>query len=119
MRRLLPALLVVLATGLIASGCGGGASASPYKATTPQDAKKLMVRYLDARYLTYHWVACLRTGTSFRGVAIVRCNVDFGDPHIEAYCIVLKNGKLYSDHQNPAIPCRRDNKAPPATIVTS
>jgi hypothetical protein len=108
------AALVVLLTG-----CGGGASASPYRATTRQDAKKLMVRYLDAKYLTYHWVACLRTGTSFKGVAIVRCNVNFGDPHIEAYCIVLKNGRLYSDHQDAAIPCRRDNRAPPATIVTS
>ena len=49
----------------------------------------------------------------------MRCNVNFGDPHIEAYCIVLKNGKFYSDHQDPAIPCQRDNRAPPATIVTS
>jgi hypothetical protein len=49
----------------------------------------------------------------------VRCNVNFGDPHIEAYCIVLKDGKLYTDHRDPAIPCRRDNRAPPATIVTS
>jgi hypothetical protein len=105
------ALVVVLA------GCGGAASA--YRATTPQDAKKLMIRYLDARHLTYHWVACLRTGRSFKGAAIVRCNVNFGDPHIEAYCIVLKDGKLYSDHQDPVIPCQRDNRAPPATIVTS
>ena len=49
----------------------------------------------------------------------MRCNVNFGDPHIEAYCIVLRHGKLYSDHQDSAIPCQRDNRAPPATIVTS
>jgi hypothetical protein len=103
---------------VLLAGCGGGA-ASAYSATTPRDAKRLMVRYLDAKQLAYHWVACLRAGTSFKGVAIVRCNVDFGDPHIEAYCIVLKGGNLYSDHQDPAIPCRRDNRAPPATIVTS
>jgi hypothetical protein len=102
---------------VLLAGCGGGSSS--YSATTPSGAKKLMVRYLDGKGLTYHWVACLRTGRSFEGAAIVRCNVNFGDPHIEAYCIVLKDGKLYSDHQDPAIPCQRDNRAPPATIVTS
>jgi len=49
----------------------------------------------------------------------VRCNVNFGDPHIEAYCIVLRYGSLYSDHQDRAIPCQRDNRAPPATIISS
>ena len=78
-----------------------------------------MIDYLDGKHLTYHWVACLRSGRTFHGAAIVRCNVNFGDPHIEAYCIVLKDGTLYTDHQDPAIPCERDNRAPPATIVTS
>jgi hypothetical protein len=106
----------VVALALL-TGCGGGSS--PYSAATPQDARKLMIRYLDAKQLSYRWVACLHTGRSFEGAAIARCNVNFGDPHIEAYCIVLKDGKLYSDHQDPAIPCQRDNRAPPATIVTS
>jgi hypothetical protein len=105
----------VAALALLA-GCGGGSS---YSTNTPAGAKKLMIRYLDGKHLAYHWVACLSTGRSFKGAAIVRCNVNFGDPHIEAYCIVLKDGKFYSDHQDPAIPCRRDNRAPPATIVTS
>ena len=107
----------VAALGLLA-GCGSSSS-SAYRATAPQDAKKLMIRYLDGKHLTYRWVACLHTGRSFKGAAIVRCNVNFGDPHIEAYCIVLRYGRLYSDHQNRAIPCQRDNRAPPATIVTS
>ena len=92
---------------------------STYRAVTPGDAKKLMIDYLDSKHLDWRWVACLHTGRSFVGVPIVRCNVNFGDPHIEAYCIVLRWGKLYTDHQNPKIPCRRDNRAPPATIVTS
>jgi hypothetical protein len=108
---------VAVAAVALLAGCGGGSS--PYRAATPTDAKKLMIRYLDGKHLTYRWVACLHTGRAFEGAAIVRCNVNFGDPHIEAYCIVLKDGKLYSDHQDPAIPCQRDNRAPPATIVTS
>jgi hypothetical protein len=99
------------------AGCGGSSTA--YEATTPPEAKKLMIDYLDGKHLSYHWVACLQSGRSFHGAAIVRCNVNFGDPHIEAYCIVLREGKLYSDHDDRAIPCQRDNRAPPATIVTS
>ncbi len=82
-----------------------------------QGAKELMAAYLDGKHLDYRWVACLRTGRRFEEASIVRCNVNFGDPHIEAYCIVLRDGQLYSDHQDPAIPCQRDNRAPPATIV--
>ena len=82
-------------------------------------ARQLMVEYLDSKHLDYRWVACLYSGRSFVGVPIVRCNVNFGDPHIEAYCIVLRWGELYTDHQDKNIPCRRDNRAPPATIVTS
>jgi hypothetical protein len=108
--------LVLAGAAIVLAGCG---SSSSYSAATAPQAKQLMVDYLGSKHLTYHWVACLHSGRSFRGAAIVRCNVNFGDPHIEAYCIVLREGKLYSDHQDPKIPCRRDNRAPPATIVTS
>jgi hypothetical protein len=109
---------VAAAVGAAAlAGCGGSSSA--YEATTPKQARQLMVDYLDGKQLDYRWVACLHSGRSFQGAAIVRCNVNFGDPHIEAYCIVLRHGELYSNHDNPAIPCQRDNRAPPATIVTS
>ncbi len=111
------ATVVILAATALLAGCGG--SSSTYEATTPPEAKKLMIDYLDGKQLSYRWVACLHSGHSFEGAAIVRCNVNFGDPHIEAYCIVLRHGKLYSDHDDPGISCQRDNRAPPATIVTS
>jgi hypothetical protein len=110
------AVLLVVAVAVV--GCGSSSSSSYTAATVPQ-AKQLMTAYLESKHLTYHWVACLHSGRSFHGAAIVRCNVNFGDPHIEAYCIVLREGKLYSDHQDPKIPCRRDNRAPPATITSS
>ncbi len=104
------------AAALVLAGCG---SSSTYSAAALPQAKRLMIEYLDSKHLTYHWVACLHSGRTFGGAAIVRCNVNFGDPHIEAYCIVLRAGKLYTDHQDPKIPCQRDNRAPPATIVSS
>jgi hypothetical protein len=111
------AAVVAMVAAVLLAGCGG--NSSTYEATTPPDAKKLMIDYLDGKYLNYRWVACLHSGRSFEGAAIVRCNVNFGDPHIEAYCVVLRDGKLYSDHQDPKIPCQRDNRAPPATITSS
>jgi hypothetical protein len=112
------AVRAAAAAALVLAGCGSSA-ASEFDATTPTEAKKLMVDYLEGKQLSYRWVACLRTGRSFKDAAIVRCNVNFGDPHIEAYCIVLRDGELYTDHQDAAIPCQRANRAPPATIVTS
>ena len=109
---------VVAAIVLLAAGCGGSAGKSRDGGLVPAVRSALVAR-LEAKGLDYRWVACLRNGRSFRGHEIVRCNVNFGDPHIEAYCMVLRDGKLYSDHQDLAIPCQRDNRAPPATIVTS
>ena len=57
--------------------------------------------------LAFRWVACVRDGRSFRGARIVRCQVDFGDPHIVPYCSVLERGWLVTDHDDAAIPCGR------------
>ncbi len=77
-----------------------------------------MVASLRRDKLHWHRVVCLRNGNRFRGAAIVRCNVDFGDPHVEAYCLVLKGGRLLSNFQDPAIPCGPDNAGKPYTITT-
>ena len=108
------ALLVV---ALALAGCG---SSTGFGSPSVAQAKQLMVTYLRSKHLDYRWVACLHSGRSFKGADIVRCNVNFGiDPHVEAYCIVLHRGKLYTDHNDPKVPCQRDNRAPPATITSS
>ena len=53
---------------LVLAGCG---SPSSYSAATVPQAKQLMVDYLGSKHLTYHWVACLHSGRSFNGAAIV------------------------------------------------
>ena len=114
MRVLVPvgALLVLLA------GCG--ASSPKLKAAPPAVAKTLMTARLNAKQLDYSWVACVRVGRTFKHVPITRCNVDFGiDPHVEAYCLLLKDGKLVTNHDDPAIPCRHDDAGWDRTTVTS
>ena len=77
-----------------------------------------MIARLRHDNLYWHWVACVRNGDRFDGVSIVRCNVDFGDPHIEAYCAVLRGGRLLTNFDDPAIPCEHDNAGNTQTVVT-
>ena len=105
---------IVTAAILLLMGCG-----AVDRAPTPNVAKRLLTARLTARHLAFHWVACVRTGRAYKSVAIVRCNVDFGDPHIEAYCSVLRSGRLVTDHDDPSIPCRHDDAGPAAIIVQS
>jgi hypothetical protein len=112
---------VLLLVALVMAGCGGsGTGSSALTAASPLVAKQLLIRQLEAKKLDYTWIACIRNGRSFRSVPITRCNVGFGiDPHVEAYCIVLKGGELVSNFSDPAIPCGHDNAGVAGnTIVT-
>ena len=64
--------------------------------------------------------ACVRVGRSYEHVPITRCNVDYGiDPHVEGYCVLLKDGRLATNHEDPAIPCKHDDAGWDRTTVTS
>ncbi len=94
---------------LLAVGCGSSAAR---QTTQPSLAtvKKAFVAKLNREALTYRSVACVRNGRRYKGLPIVRCNVNFGmDPHVEAYCTVFDDGKLVTNHENKAIPCSHDN----------
>jgi hypothetical protein len=85
--------VVVLAAAL--SGCGGGASlgrASP----APADVAARLERELTGRYLSVRWVACVPRPERVAGAPVFRCNVNFGEPHIEIYCAAVVDGTLRS-----------------------
>jgi hypothetical protein len=111
-RRWIVALLIALcaAGGAVARAIAGG-TATQSKITTagPATFRADLIAHLRARHLTYRWVVCVPTNHHFRGVRVVRCNVDFGEPHIEAYCSVLRGGQLLTNQEDPAIPCGHDN----------
>jgi hypothetical protein len=107
------------ALALTATGCGSTTPAAAPASATPAQAKRLLAARLRAKQLDFRWVACIRSGRSYRGARIVRCNVNFGDPHIEAYCSVLVSGRLVTDHDDGAIPCRRDEAGWSAPISGS
>ena len=114
------ALVVVLL--LTSPGSPGAAPAAPAagRITTASIATfhRALVARLDAQHASYHWVACVRSGKRFAGVPIVRCNVNFGDPHIQAYCSVFRGGRLLTSQEDPAIPCGHDNAGYSFTMET-
>jgi hypothetical protein len=113
----------LLAAGLaiLVAGCGSSHSAAPkLESASPRLAKRLLTEQLHSKQLDYTWVACVRVGRSYKHVPITRCNVDFGiDPHVEGYCVLLQNGRLATNHQDPAIPCQHDNAGWNRTTITS
>jgi hypothetical protein len=116
-------VVLALAAAALLSGCGGSPSSqrSPQlRALTPAAAKRLLTRRLDRKQLDYKWVACVAVGRTYRHVAITRCNVDFGiDPHVEGYCVLLKDGRLVTNHEDASIPCKHDDAGWDRTTITS
>jgi hypothetical protein len=113
---------LIVAVALLVAGCGdsGRSPAPTLKSAPPALAKRLLTKQLNAKQLNYTWVACVRVGRSYKHVAITRCNVDFGiDPHVEGYCVLLKDGRLATNHQDPAIPCQHDDAGWDRTTLTS
>jgi hypothetical protein len=115
------AALFIVAFAVLVAGCGDSHSATPkLESAPPALAKQLLTEQLHAKQLNYTWVACVRVGRSYEHVPITRCNVDFGiDPHVEGYCVLLKDGRLATNHQDPAIPCKHDDAGWDRTTITS
>jgi hypothetical protein len=107
-RPLLVGLAAVVALGvalvLVASGSG---SPGAVTSNEPQ-IKRQLVERLHEHALYPHWVACVPNGRDFEGAAVIRCNVNYGDPHVEAICGVLRGGELLTDHDDAAIDCGPD-----------
>jgi hypothetical protein len=103
---------VVLAAALavLVFALTGGSDASPaYRSPTLAVAKDKLAVRLHQRLVRPHWIACVASGNRYRGAAVVRCNVNLGDPHIQAYCTVLRGEKLVTQYDDAQIPCGHDN----------
>ena len=106
---------------LLAAACGllgvVAASAAIVKPNVPAIRSALEKR-LHAQHLRVRHVFCIVNGRSYKGHAIVRCNVDFGEPHITAYCSVMIGGHLLTQFDVAAIPCHRDSAGAKDIIVS-
>jgi hypothetical protein len=109
---------LLLALALVAACLAPVASAAAAKPNVPAIRSALRTR-LHAQQLRVRHIVCIPNGRVFRGQEIVRCNVDFGEPHITAYCSVLIAGRLLTQFDTKAIPCGRDNAGSKDIIITS
>jgi hypothetical protein len=73
-----------------------------------QAADRTLSLELRSEHLSVQNVACIRNGRAYHGHPVIRCNVNFGDPHVVAYCSVILAGRLVTSHQDPSIPCQPD-----------
>jgi hypothetical protein len=73
-----------------------------------QAADRTLSQELRAQNLSVQNVACIKNGRAYHGHPVIRCNVNFGDPHVVAYCSVIVAGRLVTSHQDPSIPCGPD-----------
>ena len=91
MRRVLPAGALAPAAMIALAGLRER-FAGPRRGRSPAEAA--LRERLAARDLAVRWVRCADSGVRSAGDAVFRCTVDYGDPHIQAYCAVLRGGAL-------------------------
>jgi hypothetical protein len=103
-------LLVAVGAGVFAltGHAGPGVALVPGISDPVQAADKTLSLELRNQNLSVQDVACIKNGRAYHGHPVIRCNVNFGDPHIVAYCTVILAGRLVTSHQDPAIPCGPD-----------
>ena len=110
--------LVLLGAALLAAAVAGvfaltsrsqpGVALVPGISDPVQAADRTLSQELRAQNLSVQNVACIKNGRAYQGHQVIRCNVNFGDPHVVAYCSVIVAGRLVTSHQDPSIPCGPD-----------
>lgn len=95
-----------------------GSSAPVPVSSNVGEVKRQLAARLHRRLLSPHWVSCVASGRRFEGASVIRCNVNFGDPHIQAYCSVLLAGRIVTNYDDPAIPCGHDDAGWTAPVQT-
>jgi hypothetical protein len=108
--------LCAVAAALLTTRSSDGAST--VRTAQPEAVRAALVTRLQRSHLSYRWVVCIRTGRVFRSHGVVRCNVNFGDPHIEAYCSIIDRGRLVTNHETPSFPCLADRRGWTTRTVT-
>ncbi len=93
------------------AGAGGSQLGVPLVAGVRdpvQAADRTLSLELRSQHLSVQYVDCVNNGRAYHGQPVIRCNVNFGDPHVVAYCSVIVAGRLVTSHQDPSIPCQPD-----------
>ena len=91
MRR---AALGVAVVAVCVAGTLAGLAATDSARDAPPSVAEALRDHLAERELSVRWIAC-RPSTATAGLpAVQRCNVSFGDPHVQLYCAAFVDGRL-------------------------
>jgi hypothetical protein len=93
----------VAALAALVAGCGSAHDRPP----TSGMVQRALAARLEREGLSFRWVACVDSGRRRGGVPIFRCNVNFGEPHFEPYCAVLRRTVLTTQVEDPTLRCHR------------
>ena len=118
MRRRWVISIVVAVAVLLAVAVGYRAITSTSTSAPPRGPRAALITLLRGRQVYFTSVTCIRNGRTFRGAAVTRCNVNFGNPHIQAYCLANLQGRWVDRYRNRPIPCRPDWKGFHITIIS-
>jgi hypothetical protein len=80
-------------------------------AAAPKRVGVALRGWLHARSLSPTWVVCVPSAARIRGRTVFRCNVDFGDPHIQVYCAVVAGGRVRAAEWRQPVRGRQDRAA--------
>lgn len=111
---------------LVALAIGGAVSILAFSRSDSNGAvtsdraeiRQLLLARLHAHLLEPLEVVCIPSGRHYEGAAVIRCNVNYGDPHVEAVCSVLRGGDLVTSNDDRAIPCGPDLAGKPTKFET-
>jgi hypothetical protein len=87
-----------LALALLLAACGGSSTSSTIESKLRQ--------HLTERDLSVKWVRCTPARES-----VYRCNVNFGDPHVQIYCAAMIDGDLRAAEWRQPVHGRQDRVA--------
>jgi hypothetical protein len=110
----------VVAAALVAGvwALTSGSDAQPPLTSNTTVIKRQLAARLHSKLLSPHWIVCVPSGSRYQGAAVIRCNVNFGDPHIQAYCSVLRGNRLVTNYDDSSIPCGHDDAGWRAPVQT-
>ena len=102
----LPWLAAAVAVALVVTVAIARAGGRPVQHSSGRAAVETALRQrLDRAYLSFRWVFCVTMDRLYAGRPLWRCNVDFGDPHIVQYCVILAGHTLVTDRENHRLDC--------------
>jgi hypothetical protein len=81
-------LVTLPAAALALAACTGRSS--------PPDVAAMLRTSLTGRDLSVRSVVCVPRPERIEQAPVYRCNVNFGDPHVEIYCAAVVDGALRS-----------------------